>query len=530
MNAADRHAVAGEALADWIVRHDPAHGPALQPLVCRLVEALGRQHPCLAAPNSGPETAALAASPLVARGDGAFCPLVLDGPRLYLHRYWELETRLAAGLRDLAGRAPSSAAGASPDAVAALFAGQNPAHIAGQRQAVDTALARSLTLLAGGPGTGKTTTVRRILQAMEAPGRPLSVALAAPTGKAAQRLTESLAGSPDGSTCPPATTLHRLLGLSPDRPPRHHADNPLPHDLVVVDEASMIDLAVMANLVAAIGPATRLILLGDPDQLASVEVGSVFGDLVQAAAAGGPLAPCLVQLRHTFRFSGDLATACAAVRDGDLAALLAATGGTVCWREFPPADPLAASAAAAALGAALDQPDPAAVLAGLAKARLLTAFRDGPTGVRGLAAHAARRFPAGGRTPILITRNAPDRQLYNGDVGFLDSRGLAWFPAGDGSAREVPAVRLPAHETAWALTVHRSQGSEFDHVHLVLPPTDHPLLTRELVYTALSRARQSVLLDAPRAVLAAALGRRATRPSGLADRLTRDLPKAGASA
>lgn len=502
MNGSDRHKLAGEGLAGLLARLDPTHGPALGPLVVRLAEALGRQHPCLPAPQDGPESAALAASPLVARGDGAFRPLVLDGSRLYLHRYWELECRLASRLRELAGRGPT---GGDSDAD-------------GQERVVALAQHRALLLLAGGPGTGKTTTVRRMLEALAQGGDHPRVALAAPTGKAARRLSESLAEAA-GLTLAPASTLHRLLGIRPDGPPRFHAGNPLPHDLVVVDEASMIDLVVMARLVDALGPTTRLILIGDPDQLASVEVGSVFGDLVEAAEAGGPLAPCLVRLHKTYRFTAELAAACAAVRTGDLDRLLECAGGALAWREFPPQDPLAESPAAAALGAALGEPEPTNVLAGLARARLLTAFREGPTGVRGLAARAAVRFPSGGRTPILVTRNAPDRQLYNGDVGFLDPSGTAWFTAADGSPRAVPAVRLPAHETAWALTVHRSQGSEFDHVHLVLPAADHPLLTRELVYTAISRARVSVLLDAPRAVLAAALARRADRPSGLADRL-----------
>lgn len=524
MTGQERQAAAAAGLAGLLERLDPTHGPALRPLVERLVTALGSQHPCLPAPKTGPEAAALAASDLVAHGDGSFRPLVRDFGLVYLHRYWELETRLAAGLRARAAIPVPTAPPGRAALLARLFPEQLPDLAADQRRAVATALDRSLILLAGGPGTGKTTTVRRLLEALqaEAPvGHPRRVALAAPTGKAAQRLAESLASGAAGSTTapPPAETLHRLLGLRPEAAPRFHAGAPLPYDVVIVDEASMIDLALMTRLVEALPAHARLVLLGDPDQLSSVEVGSVFGDLVAAAEAGGPLAPCLVRLRHTFRFGGDLGAACAAVREGDLDGLLAATGGAVTWRPTPPADPLVDSAAAAALGAALALADPAAALAGLAQARLLTAFRSGPTGVSGLAARAAARFPDLGRQPILITRNAPGLALYNGDVGFTEASGQAWFPAPHGGVRSVPASRLPPSESAWALTVHRSQGSEFAHVHLLLPPVDHPLLTRELVYTALSRARQTVLLDAPRAVLAAALARRVQRPSGLGLRL-----------
>ncbi len=512
-------------------------------------------------------------------------PLVLEHGLLYLRRYREYERRLALGLQRIASQ---PLAANDPAALAPLFARLFPHALDGmdhQARAAAVALRHPLLLVTGGPGTGKTTTIARVLallaaQALQA-GQPApQVALAAPTGRAAERMAESLravvgqlrAQGVEDAVCDalPVTgsTLHRLLGVIPDSPRfRHHADNPLPFDVVVVDEASMIDLPLMTKLVEAIGAGTRLLLLGDPDQLPSVEAGDVLSAILRASGDGQglhaddatalqpllaadnlqPVIPALpfagrrVQLLRGYRQSDalDLAPLAAAVREGNstaaLALLRSETLAGVHFHEDV-LDPMEQHREALlthwrALGEAAD---PAQALAQAGRLRLLTALREGPQGARGLNERieallaGSARAGAGPRyfhgRLLLITENSYRHRLFNGDIGIClrDDSGavMAWF-AGEtaGQPRAFHPAALPAHESAFAMTVHKAQGSEFDAVWLQLPRRDTRVLSRELIYTGMTRARQSLHLLGSEEVLAAALGRHASRLSGLAARL-----------
>lgn len=559
-----------------------------------------------ALPPADDWTRALAASrwvaqPAAADAASADRPLVLEHGLLYLRRYREYERRLALGLRRLAAQPlPHSDLAALAPLFAQLFplppaegarrAGEGTtANDPSDRQAQAAALAlrRALLLVTGGPGTGKTTTIARLLllrlaQARAAGLPPPRIALAAPTGRAAERMAESLRAAvaralADGidlalaEALPAgASTLHRLLGVIPDLPRfRHDADNPLPFDLIVIDEASMVDLPLMCKLVEAVADGAQLILLGDADQLPSVEAGDVLAAILQAAGPGdalqaddaqalqpllgdsavardhGGLAGHRVHLLRGYRQAQDFALAplADAVRSGDAdGALRLLRDGQLAGVRFHDGvdDPLAAGGDALlahwrALG---DADDPAQALRAAARLRLLTAVRAGPQGARGLnarieqllaeTASGARRLGAAapwfhGRL-LLITENSYRHGLFNGDVGIClrDAQGtlVAWFDgAGDGQVRGFHPAALPAHESAFAMTVHKAQGSEFDEVWLQLPARDARVLSRELVYTGITRARRALHIAASEPVLRAALARHAARISGLAWRL-----------
>ena len=516
-------------------------------------------------------------------------PLVLEGGLLYLRRYREYERALALGLQRIATQ-PVPEAGIEP--LALLFARLFPQATHDDRQALAAALAlrHALLLVTGGPGTGKTTTTARLLvllvaQALHAGRASPRIALAAPTGRAAERMAESvrqavqalaamgvdadlLAALPTSGT-----TLHRLLGTIPDSPRfRHDGDNPLPFDVVVVDEASMIDLPLMAKLVDAVASGTRLVLLGDPDQLPSVEAGDVLAAILGAVGEGdamergdvdvlrpllgdGDKTSVLAQEGGEARFPGirvhlqrgwrqsealDLAPLAAAVREGDadaaLAQLRAGTLSNVHFHEGL-ADPLelqrdALLAHFRALGHAAT---PADALAQSTRLRLLTAVREGPQGARTLNARIERLLAEGGgagRAPqghfqgqlLIVTENSYRHRLFNGDIGVCmrDAAGtlVAWFPGDDaGHPRAFHPAALPAHESAFAMTVHKAQGSEFDTVWLLLPARGNRVLSRELVYTGITRARRALHVAGSEAVIREALARHAGRWSGLGWRL-----------
>ena len=467
-------------------------------------------------------------------GPGDACPLVLDASgRLYLRRYWDYEKSLAAailGRCDATGEAPQSA-----DDM--------------QQVAVETALARRFVVISGGPGTGKTTTVLKILERMTGAqgGENLRIALAAPTGKAAARLEETLRGRNNAlnNRLPQAAfTIHRLLGARPGSAAmRHHAGNPLPVDVMVVDEASMVPLTMMAKLLDALPPAARVILLGDAHQLASVEPGYVLGDIAAAARApGSPLEGSLVELTRNFRF-GDRSAIPAlsvAARDGDakraFEILADAASPELSSAPVPAASALAQELkprVIAGYSAYLGERDPGEALKKFQQFRVLCALRSGPYGIEtinrkieailraeGLIADSP--IPRG--MPVLITRNDPDLRLFNGDTGILlpDASGsiAAWFADGEGAMRQVAPARLPEWEPAFAMTVHKSQGSEYDNVLLMLPPAPNPVCTRELVYTGLTRARRSVEVWFREEALRAAIASPVQRASGLRERLS----------
>jgi exodeoxyribonuclease V alpha subunit len=584
------------------------------------------------------------AHPLLVGGGVGNTPLVCVGTRLYLRRYWQYECDVRAGIEARLGASDALQAAlvAEPlrHTLTALFpaAAGVAAGVDWQKLACALAARSAFSIVTGGPGTGKTTTVVKLLALLQslalhrgADSRPLRIRLAAPTGKAAARLNESIAGAvarlpldalPDGERVRDAiptevSTLHRLLGSRPDtRHFRHDARNPLPLDVLVVDEASMVDLEMMAALLAALPPAARLVLLGDKDQLASVEAGAVLGELCQRAraahytpatrdwlasvtgaaidadlvdTAGEALDQAIAMLRVSHRFTaasgigrlaeavnaGDTATMHALWPQGyaDLARVklagsddgsfrtLMIDGGVanfpaqgqgrgsgddvlpppVGYRHYllavrdgrPPAD----AAPAAFDGWAR------AVLAAHGRFQVLCALRRGPFGVDGLNLRIARLLGEAGLIPatqgwypgrpVLVTRNDYGLGLMNGDIGItlaLPRAGSApgapvqWglrvaFPAGDGThgIKWVLPSRLQAVETVFAMTVHKSQGSEFVHAALVLPESLSPILTRELVYTGITRARHWLTLATAGGdrVLDEAAGRRVLRASGL---------------
>ncbi|HEY5804719.1 MAG TPA: exodeoxyribonuclease V subunit alpha [Lysobacter sp.] len=515
----------------------------------------------------------------IAAGDA---PLVWENGLLYLRRYREYERRLAAGLLRIAR---SHLQGEAVDALGPLFASLFPYARDDDRQARAAALAllQPLLLVTGGPGTGKTTTITRVLllliaQARQAGVSPPRIALAAPTGRAAERMAESLRAaseklrSIDGvdiALCDAlpgtASTLHRLLGTIPGSPRfRHDPDHPLPYDVIVVDEASMVDLPLMCKLVEAVADGARLILLGDRDQLPSIEAGDVLAAITDAAGDGGELPEALakrlhpligdvpastpqarpnilsghrVQLKRGYRQSEalDLAPLADALRIGDADCteqLLRANALSGVHYHEGVSDPLVGTRRETLLSVwreLLLIEDPVVALQRASALRVLTALRDGAQGASVLNTRIEEALAGVHRDPyfhgrlLLVTENSYRHGLFNGDIGVCqrDSLGntVAWFAGGSEGVRGFHPGALPAHTGAFAMTVHKAQGSEFDTVWLLLPRQDARTLSRELLYTAVTRARSQLHLCASEPVLRAALARHAARVSGLAWRL-----------
>jgi len=534
-------------------------------------------------PDAGPWLAAVRAGPLVAHEPS---PLHLEGTQLYLDRYWREEGQVADDLRALAADEPP---GIDDERLRAglrrLFGRAEPGDR--QRLAAAAAVLRRFAVVAGGPGTGKTTTVARIvaLLAEQAAGdRPPLVALAAPTGKAAARLEEAVHGEAraldvdhgvrENLLALEAMTLHRLLGRRPDSDSRfrHHRGNRLPHDVVIVDETSMVGLSMMARLVESIRPDARLVLVGDPGQLTSIEAGAVLGDVVgdavdglrlrpatrarleavldepvTAAPSGSPVADGIVVLEHVHRYGGGIAELAAAMRRGDAdeaMRVLHAGHEDVLWLPADPAetpdaelDPVRREvvASARALRDAARAGDARAALDALGRFRLLCAHRHGPSGVTGwttrIEAWLTAAIPGFTPTdrwypgrPLLITENDYALRLYNGDTGVVvdtsDGRPTAAFDR-RGEVAYFPPTRLDRVETVHAMTIHKAQGSQFAAVAVLLP-TDSRLLTRELLYTAVTRAQDRLVLAATEDTVREAVRRRAERGSGLRRRLAGD--------
>jgi len=529
--------------------------------------------------------ASVSVSPLVAVGvDGPDDrPLRLVGTRLYLDRYWREERQVAADLRAQGALVASDVDGTVlAEGLARLFQLPAPDY---QRFAAATAVLRRFAVVAGGPGTGKTTAVARVLallheQASAAGVAPPLVALAAPTGKAAARLEEAVhdeARKLDVSgdvrewlLSLSASTLHRLLGWQPGNRARfrHDRRNRLPHAVVVVDETSMVPLTLMARLVEAVRPGARLVLVGDPDQLASVEAGAVLGDIVGPAAerlllgaaareavarvsgqavpasdppAGAAVSDGIVVLRHVHRYAGAIAELAAAVQRGDADAAVAVLSGKHDDVEWLPVDVASAGptmspvrhavvAAGAAVTAAARAGAGRDALAALGSFRLLCAHRRGPYGVSAWTAHVERWLAAGvdgfasgtgwyvGR-PLLVTENDYGLRLYNGDTGVVIAHGDAGAVRAvferRGDLLELSPQRLGSVDTVYAMTVHKAQGSQFDAIAVLLPDPTSPILTRELLYTALTRARRRLILAGTEETVRSAVTRPITRASGL---------------
>ncbi|MCV7288227.1 exodeoxyribonuclease V subunit alpha [Mycolicibacterium wolinskyi] len=487
--------------------------------------------PSLPWPSPDAWLAAVKASPLL----GTPPVLRLFGDLLYLDRYWLEEQQVCDDVLALVGARTDDAA---PD-VTRLF----PAGFEEQRAAANVALSQGLTVLTGGPGTGKTTTVARLLallaeQAALADRPSLRIALAAPTGKAAARLQEAVQLEVDRLDAVDrsrlsglqATTLHRLLGPRPDTSSRfrHHRANRLPHDVIVVDETSMVSLTMMARLLEAVRPQTRLLLVGDPDQLASVEAGAVLADLVDGLGSRGVAA-----LKTSHRFGESIGALASAIRAGDASSaieVLAAGGENIEWVRDNATERLRDVLVphALRLRQAAILGDVRTALSTLDEHRLLCAHRRGPFGVthwnrqvqRWLTEETGEPLWSSwyvGR-PILVTANDYGLKLYNGDAGVTVATpdGMRAVVGGSGS---FATGRLTDVETMHAMTIHKSQGSQADEVTVLLPSEDSRLLTRELFYTAVTRARTRVRVVGAEAEVRAAIDRQAVRATGLRERL-----------
>ncbi|MGA5464399.1 exodeoxyribonuclease V subunit alpha [Mycobacterium sp. NPDC050041] len=481
--------------------------------------------------------AAVRASPLVA--DPPVLRLHCDAAAdlLYLDRYWREEEQVRDDV--LALLAPSAST-PLPDLMR-LFPDSEE-----QRRAANVALTQPLTVLTGGPGTGKTTTVARLLallaeQAALA-GRPrLRIALAAPTGKAAARLLEAVLlevgrldpADRDRLPALTASTLHRLLRSRPDNSSRfrHHRENRLPHDVIVVDETSMVSLTLMARLLEAVRPDSRLVLVGDPDQLASVEAGAVLADLVDGLGARDDAR--IATLVTSWRFGETIGGLATAIRDGDadrVVEVLRAGGDHIAWLDTDePGERLRTVLLPQALRLreAAILGNAAVALQTLDEHRLLCAHRRGPYGVQHWNRQVQRWLTdATGEAiwtdwyagrPVLVTANDYGLGLYNGDTGvaIADGDGLSVAVG----AQTFAASRLSEVDTMHAMTIHKSQGSQAEEVTVLLPPEESRLLTRELFYTAVTRARQRVRVVGSERAVRAAIGRRVVRASGLRQRL-----------
>lgn len=527
---------------------------------------------------------ALAGVPVVG-SPGEFRPLVLDEDgRLYLYRYWKYERDLVRVILNKA-----SLPGGDIDeallglGVARLFPGSPGEEVDWQKIAALAALWKRFCVISGGPGTGKTSTVVKILALLleQAKGEKLHIALAAPTGKSAARLKESIRLMKEKLDCSAeirgqipedVTTIHRLLGVrSGSVRFRYSEENLLPFDVVIVDEASMVALPLMAKLALALKPDARVILLGDRDQLASVEAGAALGDI----CGGGRLAPyslgfqafvanvagerleamatanserfpydSLTVLKKNYRFAGEsgIGEAARAVNAGDGASALQLLKDQnvddIRWKDAPPLDQLKRALSerilagyspylrAATVGDALQMFD---------GFRVLTALRQGPYGVAGINVIIEEILAEKGLIerhnrwytgrPVMITVNDYNLRLFNGDIGIVfpdpeaDGTPRVFFPSPDGGVRKVAPVRLPAHDTVYAMTIHKSQGSEFNRILMLLPERDSGALTRELIYTGLTRAKSEAEIWGDEEVFRTAVSRKVDRTSGLREAL-----------
>ncbi len=533
---------------------------------------------------------ALASHPAVG-APGDIQPLILDGTRLYLYRYWRYEQQLAAAFSHraerLSGDVDKQVLG---KALRRMFPESIEGGLKEQALAAATAALKPLCVISGGPGTGKTTAAARIaalLLTLFGEDR-FRIRMAAPTGKAAARLRESMEAAGAVLDCADsvkralptdAVTLHRLLGtITGTADFRHHRGHLLAADAVIVDEASMVDLALMAKLVEALSEHCRLVLMGDRHQLASVEAGAVMGDLCGrrrvpgisrpwaqllaeatglSPAAGIPrkreaagLSDAVVLLHRNYRFSAEsgIGRFSRRINRGDGAGALQTASRwpaeePVCWIDGADRSILhrhLEDIMVRAFEGLVRAGSPKKALEQARRFKILCAVNRGPLGVeavndltvralqqKGLVAQ--RRGPWYPGRPVLILENDYFLGLFNGDLGVAmpdpdTGRLQVYFSTETGGLRSVSPVRIPAHQTAFAMTVHKSQGSEFDEVLLVLPEKDAPVLTRELIYTGATRARQRLILCGTETVIELAASRRVKRNSGLLEALWGDEP------
>lgn len=531
----------------------------------------------------------LMSSPVVGTPDD-YRPLILDGQnRLYLYRYWEYQKKLADSIRQ---KAANKMTGVNltvlKDGLNRLFK-SSPALIDWQQIAAIAAVLNRFSVISGGPGTGKTYLVAKILALLleQNGGRGLRIFLTAPTGKAAMKLSETIKTAVQTIPCSDAirdaipteaATIHRLLQTIPHSPYFYFCEgNPLPADVVIVDEASMIDLALMSKLFQALPADARVILVGDRDQLASVQPGSVLGDIcdprhihafsenfcrqVNLLIGVSPSAPdirilpadglhdSLIALHKNYRFSetGGIGGFSNAVKSGNAAEAIESLAQTdepgIIWESAFSANALPEILERMVVkeySPYLREAEPFVALEQFNRCKILCALNKGPFGIQtvnqlveqilsrnGLITAAQRsQHPWYRGRPVIITRNDYHLGLYNGDIGItlpdpVDNAGTLYvfFPGSHNETRRFSLQQLPEHETVYAMTVHKSQGSEFAKILLILPDKDVAVLTRELVYTAVTRAREQVVIYGSKSILDTAISRRFDRTSGLRDAL-----------
>jgi exodeoxyribonuclease V alpha subunit len=509
---------------------------------------------------------------------GDYTPLILDKHRLYLYRYFYYEQQLATLIRTLS-QTPVQNINLKilEEGLNRLF--PNTTNDDSQQKAARTAVLHHFCIISGGPGTGKTAIIIKILILLLEQNPNLNIALAAPTGKAAIRLQEAIKQTLTSLKCAPTIkaaipqetyTIHRLLGRRATPPYYRKAGNPLFYNVIIVDEASMIDLALMTQLVQAIPKSARLILLGDKDQLTSVEAGTVLGDICEAGTKSGKgqkvgdksdketLAPnhlqltndnvqslqnSLVFLNKNYRFSQDsgIWALAQAVKQGQsekaLQILQSADYPDVNWYSLKKGERLPTTLLNQILtnfSHCLENTSPPEVLQKLGTFKILCANRQGPNGVIQINRQIEKELSKKGLIqthvhsyhgrPIMVTRNDYQLALFNGDVGIIlknieNNQLQAFFPAYDEPFRTFLLYRLPEHETAYAMTIHKSQGSEFNEVFILLPDQLSPLLTRELIYTGITRARQKVKIWGNEQIFLTACSEKINRSSGLRDQL-----------
>jgi exodeoxyribonuclease V alpha subunit len=561
---------------------DVAQKKALETLLATLSQQQHQGHNCIEISDT--DKTMLADSGLASNNptvSSQTYPLVIEQNRLYLQRYWYYENRLARQIKQLAqhanpvenlklrknapspagegwgeviqtiGLIPPSLKGegtTSPnlkvfnenlDNLLDHYFGASNAETDWQREAAKIAAQQAFCIITGGPGTGKTTTICKILAVLqELTDEPLLIALAAPTGKAAMRLQEAIATNLVELACPDsikehiphtANTLHRLLGAKPPSPYfRHSADNPLVFDLVVVDEASMVDLALMSKLVDALKPRAKLILLGDKDQLASVESGAVLADLI-AALPGNTL-----ELTHSYRFESGIEQLANAVNQQDFETawdILTTNNATTKLLEQEQLTPYILDKRKEYLRLVNAKADFSVLYQAFNSIQVLCSNRHGKNGAleinsaieQGLFGqnfkHGTTSWYPG--RPIMVLQNNPSLHLYNGDIGIClpdkeqNNNLMVFFQHPDGAIKKFLPARLPMCETVFAMTIHKSQGSEFDEVLIVLPKTVNPVLSKELLYTAITRARKKINIVAEESVFAASINRKMERVTGL---------------
>lgn len=504
--------------------------------VATLSSELSQGHSCIRIDEKTQEL--MQASGLVSQKDPS--PLILEEDRLYLRRYWCYENRLATQIHQLTQRVHPSD---NFDRVLAHYFQSFDGQTDWQREAAKLALTHSFSIITGGPGTGKTTTVVKILALLlESSKNPIQIALAAPTGKAAMRLQLAIGNGKAALPCGDAvkeripetvTTLHRLLGSRPLSPYfRHDTENPLPYDMVVVDEASMVDLALMSKFVAALKSDARLLLIGDKDQLASVESGAVLADLTTA------LPDQTVKLQKSHRFDQNIKALAEAVnqqqakRAWEIFRSEAMENVSILKTDLTR---YIAEKQMGYLRLLYSGAEFKAIYQAFSAFQVLCANRHGKNSVWDINTNVEKKLaeqnliPRSGQwypgRPVMVTQNDAGMHLYNGDIGIcMDDTGasgrlMVFYERPDGSVKKYLPSRLPHCETVFAMTIHKSQGSEFDEVLIVMPEVMNPVLTKELLYTGITRAKERVGIVAGEEIFSEALGQKIRRYGGLVGKL-----------